>query len=93
MIKSADKKRKEVAYNPGDLVFLSSRNTKTTRPSKKLDDKILGPFKVLKAVGTSYRFQLPITMRIRGVSTRACFEKLRRILYQDKQMSCRNLWW
>jgi hypothetical protein len=29
MIKSADKKRKEIVYNPGDLVFLSSRNIKT----------------------------------------------------------------
>jgi hypothetical protein len=64
MIKSANKKRKEVVYNPGDLVFLSSRNIKTTRPSKKLDDKMLGPFKVLKVVGTSYRLQLPVTMRI-----------------------------
>jgi predicted alpha/beta-fold hydrolase len=67
MIKSANKKRKEVVYNPGDLVFLSSRNIKTTRPSKKLDDKMLGPFKVLKAVGTSYRLQLPTTMRIHDV--------------------------
>jgi len=67
MIKSANKKRKEVVYNPGDLVFLSSRNIKTTRPSKKLDDKMLGPFKVLEAVGTSYRLQLPTTMRIHDV--------------------------
>jgi hypothetical protein len=55
MIKSANKKRKEVVYNPGDMVFLSSRNIKTARPSKKLDDKILGPFKILKTVRTSYR--------------------------------------
>jgi hypothetical protein len=32
MIKSANKKRKEVTYKPGDLVSLSSRNTNTTRP-------------------------------------------------------------
>jgi hypothetical protein len=93
MIKSANKKRKEVAYNPGDLVFLSRRNIKTTRLSKKLDDKIPGSVKVLKDVGTSYRFQLPITIRTRDVSARASFEKLRRILYQDKQMSRRSLWW
>jgi hypothetical protein len=55
MIKSANKKRKEVVYKAGGLGFLSSRNIKTTRPSKKLDDKMLGPFKVLKAVGTSSR--------------------------------------
>ena len=66
MIKSANK-RKEVTYNLEDMVFLSNRNIKTTRPSKKLDDKILGPFKVLKAVGASYRLQLPTTMRIHDV--------------------------
>jgi hypothetical protein len=55
MIKSVNKKRKEVVYNPGDLVFLSSRNIKTVRPLKKLDDKMLGPFKILEAVRTSYR--------------------------------------
>jgi hypothetical protein len=48
-------------------VFLSSRNINTTRPSKKLDDKMLGPFKVLEAVGTSYRLQLLSTMRIHDV--------------------------
>jgi hypothetical protein len=31
MIKSADKKRKEMIYNPGDLVFLFSRNIKETK--------------------------------------------------------------
>jgi hypothetical protein len=67
MIKSANKKRKEVVYNPGDLVFLSSRNIKTARPSKKLDDKMLGPFKILETVETSYRLQLPTTMRIHDV--------------------------
>jgi hypothetical protein len=55
IIKSANKKRKKVVYNPGNLVFLSSRNIKTARPLKKLDDKMLGPFKILKAVGTFYR--------------------------------------
>jgi hypothetical protein len=67
IIKSANKKRKKMVYNSGDLVFLSSRNIKTIRPSKKLNDKMLEPFKVLEAVGTSYRLQLPTTMRIYDV--------------------------
>jgi hypothetical protein len=56
MIKSADKKRKEIIYNPGDLIFLFNRNIKTVKPSKKLNDKILGFFKILKTVKTFYRF-------------------------------------
>ena len=38
---------------------------RTTRPSKKLDAKNLGPFEVLKKVGpTSYRLQLPASIQI-----------------------------
>jgi hypothetical protein len=54
MIKSANKKRKEVLYNPGDLIFLFSRNIKMVKPSKKLNNKMLGPFKILKAIKTFY---------------------------------------
>jgi glycerophosphoryl diester phosphodiesterase len=67
IIKSANKKRKEMIYNSGDLVFLSSRNIKTIKLLKKLNNKILKLFKVLEAVGTSYRLQLLITMRIYNV--------------------------
>ena len=53
---------------PGDLVWLSTSNIKTNRPSKKLDYKRLGPFKVLELVGTrSYRLELPRTMKIHPV--------------------------
>jgi hypothetical protein len=67
IIKSVNKKRKEVVYNPRDLIFLFSRNIKTARPSKKLNNKMLGPFKILKTVRTSYRLQLPTIMRIHDV--------------------------
>ena len=32
------------AYQVGDLVWLSTKNIRTTRPSKKLDHKNEGPF-------------------------------------------------
>jgi hypothetical protein len=84
-------RKEKRTYNPGDLVFLSSRNINTIGPSKKLDDKVLGPFRVLKAVGTSYRLPPYASMTF---STRACSEKLRTIPYQDRQTSRRNLrWW
>jgi hypothetical protein len=54
MIKLVNKKRKEMVYNPGDLIFLFSRNIKITRPLKKLNNKILRPFKILEVVKTSY---------------------------------------
>jgi hypothetical protein len=56
MIRLADKKRKEIIYNPGDLIFLFSRNIKMVKLLKKLNDKILGSFKILEVIRTSYHF-------------------------------------
>ena len=43
----------------GDIVWFSPRKVKTTRPSKKLDYKKMGPFKIIKKVGTSsYKLDL-----------------------------------
>ena len=47
-------------YKEGQMVWLDGRNIKTFRPSKKLDQKRLGPFKILETIGRrSYRLQLP----------------------------------
>jgi transposase InsO family protein len=48
----------------GDMVWLLPRHIRTTRPSKKLDYKKLGPFKILAKVGTSaYKLELPASMK------------------------------
>ncbi|MBW0593923.1 hypothetical protein O181_133638 [Austropuccinia psidii MF-1] len=39
-------------FNPGDMVWLSSKNIKSTRPTKKLSERWLGPFPILKKVST-----------------------------------------
>lgn len=47
-------------FKVGDLVWLEGTNIKTDRPTKKLEDKRYGPFKILEKVGKSaYRLQLP----------------------------------
>jgi hypothetical protein len=62
--KHYDTKHKPIEFNPGDLVWLNSTNISTSRPSKKLDWKRLGPFKVVKRVGLqAYKLALPPTMR------------------------------
>src|SRR5437667_418806 len=38
-------------FNVGDEVLLSSKNIRLARPSKKLDNHFLGPFKILEVVG------------------------------------------
>lgn len=45
------KRRVEVTYQPGDLVWLSRRNIKTKRASSKLDVRRLGPFPVIRMIG------------------------------------------
>ncbi|MBW0508648.1 hypothetical protein O181_048363 [Austropuccinia psidii MF-1] len=46
--------------NPGEMVWLSSKNIKSTRHTKKLSERWLGPFPILKKVRTNaYHLKLP----------------------------------
>jgi len=51
----------------GDKVWLSTKHIKTQRPSKKLDYKWIGPFKVLKKHGISCKLSLPESIKIHDV--------------------------
>src|SRR5437764_11577361 len=47
-------------YRVGDEVLLSSKNIRLSRPSKKLDNRFLGPFRIIEAIGKqAYRLDLP----------------------------------
>lgn len=59
----ADKHRTDITFNIGDKVWVSSKDIQTTRPSHTLEDKMLGPYKIIKKVGTSYRLELPSSMK------------------------------
>lgn len=55
-------------FKVNDLVWLSTQNLRTNRPTKKLDQKRIGPFKITEAVGTrSFRLDLPHTMKIHPI--------------------------
>ncbi|MBW0484182.1 hypothetical protein O181_023897 [Austropuccinia psidii MF-1] len=55
--KYADRNR---SIPPGDKVWLASKNIKTTRLTKKLSERWLGPFEVLKKIGShAYHLKLP----------------------------------
>ncbi|MBW0493724.1 hypothetical protein O181_033439 [Austropuccinia psidii MF-1] len=46
-------------FNPGDMVWLSSENIKSARPTKRLSEGWLGPFSILKKVSThAYHLKL-----------------------------------
>ncbi|MBW0504679.1 hypothetical protein O181_044394 [Austropuccinia psidii MF-1] len=57
----ADKSRaSQPVFNPGDMVWISSKNIEATRPTKKLSERFLGPFSLLKKVSThAYHLKLP----------------------------------
>ena len=55
-------------YQVGDQVWLYSRNFQTQRPSRKLDNKWIGPFEVLELIGKcACCLKLSKTLRIHPV--------------------------
>jgi hypothetical protein len=57
-------------FKIGDKVMLRAKNIRQLRPSVKLADRYLGPFKVMEAIGThkqAYRLELPPSYRIHDV--------------------------
>ncbi|QRV81318.1 Retrotransposable element Tf2 protein [Ceratobasidium sp. AG-Ba] len=55
-------------YKIGDKVWLVGQNITTRRPSKKLDNKKLGPFVISEKISSHvYRLELPKTMRTHNV--------------------------
>lgn len=62
-------------YVPKNMVWLSSKNLKTTTRCKKLDYKRNGLFRVLKDVGRqAYRLELPDIMKIHPMFHMALLE-------------------
>ncbi len=62
-----NKNWKEVSYNIGDKVWLSTKNISTNRPSKKLDHKMMGPYDIIGKKDISLELQLPQAMKIQNV--------------------------
>src|SRR6266568_8404181 len=50
-------------FSPGDMVYLDSSDIHTTRPSRKLSHRRLGPYPISQCVGKlAYRLILPPSM-------------------------------
>lgn len=57
----ADKKRAPgLELKPGDFVYISTKKLRHTQPSKKLEWKYLGPFKVLEV---AFKLSLPKNLK------------------------------
>lgn len=77
----ADKHQKNVSYEVRNMMWLSDCNIKTTRPSKDLKDKQLGPFWVFEQVDAFYQLNLPAIMGIHRSSAQSYFIWLLMIHY------------
>jgi len=52
------------SFSPGDMVYLDSEDIQTTRPSKKLSHRRLGPYPVERRIGKyAYHLVLPPLIR------------------------------
>ena len=53
---------------PGDQVYLSTKNLKTTRPSRKFSEKRIGPFSIVRQINpVTFELKLPSTYKIHPV--------------------------
>ena len=63
----ADKHRRDVDFDEGDYVMVSTKGWKTDRPSKKHDKLWEGPFPIIGRVGTAFRVLLPPQIQVHNV--------------------------
>ena len=59
--------KKTLGYRVGNMVWLSTKNIKTKRLSKKLDYKMISSYKIKELIGSLYQLDLPTSIRIHNV--------------------------
>lgn len=63
----ANQHRLEVDFDVGDKVYIRRGAWRTTRPSDKLENPMVGPYRTIAKEGHSFRVQLPASWKIHPV--------------------------
>ena len=67
MIEQINCYKKEITFKKGDLVFFNIKNIVIDKLCKKLNDKMLGSFKVILIINFFYKLKLFEIMKIYNV--------------------------
>jgi transposase InsO family protein len=67
MSQATNRHRRSIDWEVNDMVYLSTRNLKNFRPSRKLANQWTGPYRILKKVGHAYQLELPPGSQIHDV--------------------------
>ena len=67
IIEQINRYKKEITFKKNDLVFLNIKNIVINKLYKKLNDKMLGSFKVISIINFFYKLKLFEIMRIYNV--------------------------
>ena len=67
MEQQANKYRHKPDFTIGDKVQVITKNQKTEQPSRKLDYKMVGPYKILNKEGNLYKVKLPDLIKVHSI--------------------------
>ena len=67
MIEQINRYKKEITFKKDDLVFLNIKNIVIDKLYKKLNNKMLDPFKIILIIDSFYKLKLSEIMRIYNV--------------------------
>ncbi len=71
----ANKKRRLIDFDKGDMVYVKTKDWNMHRPSRKLSEQNAGPFEILEKRGNAFVLQLPDSIKVHPVFNA---EKLRK---------------
>ena len=65
--KQADQHRREVDFQVGDEVMVTTKDWNLGRPSRKLSDQAAGKYRIIEKVGNAYRLDLPNSIKVHPI--------------------------